>query len=460
LKHDESKMVKIGFYGAAGQVTGSNFVVDTGENKYIVDCGLFQGGGDAPEENKAEFDYDPSEAKAVIVTHAHLDHIGRLPMLFRDGYRGPIYVTEATAELTTLTLKDAFDIMTHNHEREGWPMLYQEEDLNRALNAFVTLEYHQEQELSGSDSVTLYDAGHILGSSVVLLNAGGKKIVFSGDVGYAPGVLLPEPESPLEADCIVTEATYGGVNHEKKQDRLEVLRNALEWTIQNKGVLLIPAFAVERTQELLFLFNELSVQHKLPRIPIFLDSPLAIEALEVFDKHMELYSKAVQKIRQDGDLDIFSFRGLALTPTSSESKEINDQPPPKVIVAGSGMMEGGRIFHHLQRYLDSPRTMLLVIGYQAKGTLGSTIVGGAKEVRINRRTIPVKAKVEVVDIFSGHADNVKLIEWIKGIKLAENGKVFIVHSEPDRAELFRQELAEIFPGRQIAAAIEDKIVEI
>lgn len=445
-------MPEISFYGASGEVTGSNFLVSTGNDKYLVDCGLFQGSQHAFNDSLTSFQYDPSEIDALIITHSHLDHIGRIPKLVKDGYRGPIYATAATLELTELILADAYHIMEMHHRKDHQPMMYEETDLKRALSLFKPISYHKPQTLEGEDSVTLYDAGHILGSSSVLLKAGGKRFVFSGDLGHYPNTLLPHSEPPPEADIIITEGTYGGVEHKTKQDRVEVIKKAIEWTIQNRGVLLIPAFSIERTQELLYLLHQMFTHHKMPRIPIYLDGPLAIRALEVFDRHLELYTEQVRKDSNTGH-EIFSFKSLAITPTVNDSKSINTIKPPKVIIAGSGMMVGGRIIHHMKRYLSHERTLLLVIGYQADGTLGRKIINGAKEISINGSKVAVRAKIEIVDAFSGHADNSELLDWLKGVKLSKGGKIFIVHSDPKRAELFEDNIQEAFPEAEVQKAV-------
>lgn len=452
-------MVTLHFYGAAGEITGSNHLIDTGEHKYIVDCGLFQGSHELTKHNVDDFPFDPATIDAVMVTHAHLDHIGRLPKLVKDGYRGPIYATEATIELSTITLKDCLGLMAHRHEREQTPILYEAVDLQRTLDLFQPVPYHQPQPLQGSDSFTLYDAGHILGSASILVEAGGpstgsgqgKKIVYSGDIGHWPSPLLPKPETPKAADAIVMEGTYGGVEREDRGNRLEILKTALEWTVQNRGVLLIPAFAVERSQELLYLLHYLFHTKQLPKLPIYFDSPLAIGALHVFERHQELFNQEVQR-DVHADHNIFSFQNLVITPTGEDSRDINAQAPPKVIIAGSGMMEGGRIHHHLRRYLSHPNTLLLVVGFQAPGTVGQRIVSGAESVRIFGDEIAIKAKVQVVDMFSGHADNSELLEWAKGIELPADGKVFIVHSEADRAKKFQEELEALKPAADVRIA--------
>ena len=441
-------MTKVSFFGAAGEVTGSNFLIETDTDKYIVDCGLFQGRDTISELNDEPLAYNPAESSAVVVTHAHLDHIGRLPVLVKNGYRGPIFATEATIELSTIVLKDALGLAEGRSEREGVPLLYEEVDLNRTLHQFQAVGYHKAHRLNGNDQFTLYDAGHILGSASILLEAGGKKIIFSGDIGHWPSPLLATPEPPPAADLVVTEATYGGEEHEGTDNRVEVVKKALEWTSQNNGVLLIPAFSIERSQELLFLLHELFEKHQLPKMPIFLDSPLAIEALEVFEHHMELYRREVVRDEHGGH-NLFDFGSLALTPTVEDSKEINDAPHPKVIIAGSGMMSGGRIIHHLKHFLSRPDTYLLVIGFQAPGTLGSAIIGGAKTVHIHGQEVAVRAKIEVAEAFSGHADNSELMQWLRKIEMPSGGRLAIVHSEPDRAEKYLEFVKSHLPNADI-----------
>lgn len=409
--------------------------------------------------NKQELDYDAAKVSVAVITHAHLDHVGRLPILVKQGFRGRIMATAATLELTSLVLKDAFDIMASKAEESGEPLMYEQADLQRTLDLFSPIPYRKATKLEGADTVTLYDAGHILGSATVELTVDGKELIFSGDIGHAPSTLLPHAETPKTADLVVTEATYGGVNRQVQQDKITVLKDALKWTVEHRGVLLIPAFAVERSQELIYLFNHLFNAHQLPKIPIYFDSPLAIEALEVFERHQELFAKDVQKERAM-DSELFDFRGLILTPTSDDSRDINDAPQPKVIISGSGMMEGGRIAHHLKRYIARPETLLLVIGYQAAGTLGSRIVDGARSVDIHGEQIPVRAKIEIVDAFSGHADNKELLAWLQGMKINENGQVAIVHSEPDRAEAYQKELEQLLPGRKIVVAEPGLALEI
>lgn len=455
-------MVTISFYGAAGEVTGSNFLVETGRTKYVIDCGLFQGQGSF-EDNQQELPYHAEEVSAVLVTHAHLDHIGRLPKLVKDGYRGPILATEATIELAVLVLKDAYRVMLSRLPKgQDIKPLYEEVDLRRTISLLKPVKYNETVNLFGKDTARFYDAGHILGSASITLSVGDEDIVFSGDLGHWPNILLPKLETPRSADIVVVEGTYGGVEHNEaptiERDRLQFMKKSLEWTIQNRGVLLIPAFSIERTEEVLYLINCLVETKQIPKIPVFIDSPLAIETLEVFKRHQDLYRRDIQReLTKD---DIFDFHGLALTPTVEDSRDINDLKPPKVIIAGSGMMEGGRIIHHLRRYLPHPNTMVLVVGYQAVGTLGSRILSGAKTVDIFGTPVPVEAKIVKADVFSGHADNSDLIDWLKAIKLKSGSRIVIVHSDPERAENFEKEIKLAIEDTKVIIAEHGQTIEV
>ncbi len=459
-------MIKLGFYGAAGGVTGSNFLVETDSRRYIVDCGLFQGRDARLEENYRSFGYEPRTIQAVVITHAHLDHVGRLPKLVAEGYRGPIYATEPTIELAILALKDALGVMEDRDRRQDQPLLYSHEDLNRTIDSFQPVEYRQPINLIGGDQLTMFDAGHILGSASVMIEVEGRKLVFSGDIGHYPGTLLPAPQPPSGADWLVMEATYGDREHQEK-DRLAILKEAIDWTVANQGVLLIPAFAIERTQELLYLLHHMSQTKQIPDIPIYLDSPLGIEVLEVFERFGNYFAPTV-KSEFRRDRGVFSLRRLVLTPTVEGSKDINDCPPPKIIIAGSGMMEGGRIHHHLKRYISSPKTYLLVIGFQAPGTTGSYLLTRPESLTLDDRHFPVRAKIEAVDVFSSHADNSQLIDWAKAIKLppktrsdpGSGGQVFLVHSDPQQAAAFAEHLATQLPNNIVEVAKLDQTVEL
>ncbi len=430
--------MKISFFGATKVVTGSNYLLEIKKNKILIDCGLFQGPPELEEKNKQPFPYNPKEINSVILTHAHLDHVGRLPMLVRDGFSGKIFATPPTIDLSKLILRDAFEVQEE--------MLFSEEDLERVFSLFEPVEYHQKKIINGENNNEVYfkflDAGHILGSAIVEIFAENKKIVFSGDLGNPPVPLIKATEFPSSGDYVVIESTYGNEAHKELLKRKDLLEDTIEETIKNKGVLMVPAFALERTQELLYELNELVENKRIPRIPIFVDSPLAIRSIEVYKNYERYYNKEAAYLLKTGD-KIFDFDGLVFAKSVEESKKINDIPPPKIIIAGSGMSTGGRILHHEKRYLSDPRNTFLIICYQVEGTLGRKIADGSKEVEIMGEKIPVLAKIKKIEGYSAHADKNMLFRWLYSIKSSAQlknehliKKVFITHGEKKPAESF------------------------
>lgn len=403
--------MKITFYGAAREVTGSCYLVETKQARVLVDCGMFQGYRLADAKNFADLPFDPKTIDAVFLTHAHLDHSGRLPVLCRQGFRGPIYATPPTTKLASLVLEDAFHIMQSDFKREYRPMLYEEPDIENALKQFQGVDYSRDivvKDLTARPR----DAGHIFGSAFFEIHEkGGASAAFSGDLGNV-GTHILKPTAQLGAvDALIIESTYGNRIHEDEKTRETKLREAIERVIKEKGVLIIPAFAIERTQQLLFELNHL-VEHKhIPPVDIYLDSPLAIKATDVMREYPQYYDNEALKLMSMGD-DFFDFPGLKMTMSKEESKTINDAPKPKVIIAGSGMMNGGRILHHLVRYLGDSSTTVLVVGYQAEGTLGRMLYGGAKSVEVLGEHIQVKAHIEGIGAYSAHADQNKLFAWV------------------------------------------------
>lgn len=422
-------MTTVTFYGAAEEVTGSCHLVESGPHRFLVDCGLYQGSRFAEERNQEKFAFDPRSIDAVFVTHAHMDHIGRLPKLVADGYHGPIYTTAATRDFAEILFEDAAEIMAEDAERGGPPPLYSPEIIPRVLNRFVTVDYHESVPLAGNFTAKLWDAGHILGSAIVELKGDGETVVFSGDLGNPPVPILSATESPDQATLVVMEATYGDRRHEDTTSREQLLQAAFVETIHKGGVLMIPSFALERTQELLYHLNRLYNEKKVPQIPVYLDSPLAIHATNIFTHHTDLMSaRAQNEWKIDDFLD---FPNLHMTATRDESRSINGVLPPKVIIAGSGMMQGGRMLHHAKRYLSDPKSMLLIIGYQAHGTIGRRLLDGAKRVTIHGEEIFVRAKVQAIGAFSAHADQPHLLTWLRKIDHQPRA-VALVHGEPDR----------------------------
>jgi metallo-beta-lactamase family protein len=441
--------MKLQFFGAARDVTGSCQILETGEHHIMIDCGCFQGGQDDIERNGLAFPFKPSEIDAVFLTHAHMDHIGRIPQLVKRGYRGPIYATAPTVELAPILWNDMISIMeeAEKHRRKsgathGWPILYDEHDVKRAMERLQAVEYHQQIGVcEGAVKAKFHDAGHILGSSFIAFGLEGKTIVFSGDLGNDDVPLLRPTEKIPEADIIIVESTYGDRIHEDLKTRVDILRDAVKETVASKGVLIIPAFAIERTQEIILTLHHLAEAGEIPRVPMFLDSPLAIEATRVYEEFPQYYNSASRQEYLTGGQDLFSLPGLTATKSMSMSKEIDTMLPPKVIISGAGMMTGGRVVHHLMRELPNSNTTVLIVGYQAKATLGRQLYEGAKLVKIYGEEIKVNAKITSVGGWSAHADQKKLTEWVLSVPQPAK-TVLVTHGEAPAAEALAAHLRE------------------
>ena len=431
-------IMKLSFYGGARSVTGANYLLEIGATKILVDCGMFQGSKYSEDLNYEKFPYDPTEVGFFFVTHSHTDHVGRLPKLYKEGFRGKVVATNATLDLIRKALPDNLRLIKQEAQESGREPLFSIDDLSGVLELAQGINYEENIELSNGLGVKLHDAGHILGSSIVEIqltsqSQKSEKIYFTGDLGNPPTPLLRAPYYPNDADYVVIESAYGSRTHEDKDERKNILQKIIIETIQKGGVLMIPSFAMERTQELLYELNGLFNDKKIPRVPVFVDSPLAINLTEVYKKHSDYFNKETRYIINSGD-DIFHFPGLKFTRSSEESKKINDVPGSKIIIAGSGMSTGGRILHHERRYLSDPNSTILFIGYQVKGSLGRRILDEEKEVKIFGEKISVNCKVEAIGGYSAHADSEGLLEWVK----SANGegklkKVFIVQGEEESA---------------------------
>ncbi len=429
--------MKLTFYGAVGEVTGSNYVLESGGEKIMIDCGLHQGSHYAERRNFEPFPYDAKDVRAVFVTHAHLDHVGRIPQLHKSGFGGTIYSTPPTKDFSELLLLDSEHILAKEAEREGRPLLYNVDDVSRAMATWKKIDYHVPFTL-GNFQIEFFEAGHILGSAIIKVVAEGKTILFSGDLGNYPPPIIQTTEMFDRADYCVLESTYGDRVHDDVDKRKEMLEDAIEDVTRDKGTLLIPAFAMERTQELLYHMHQLFREGRVPRVPVFIDSPLAIKLTAVYKKYENLFNKETQAIARTGD-DILNFPGLRLTLTTEQSKEINDAPQPKVIIAGSGMSQGGRILHHEVRYLPDPKSTILFVGYQAVGSLGRQIMDGADHVRIFGEDVMVRCKSKVIPGYSAHADQPRLLGWIRPMRLALK-KVFLSHGEQASADALSQKI--------------------
>ncbi len=439
--------MKLTFYGGAKSVTGANYLLELEsprssassprKSAILVDCGLQQGGYFAEKQNFEPFAYNPSEIEAVFITHAHIDHIGRLPKLLKDGFRGDVYSTPATRDFAELMLLDSENILNKEAAREGRPSLYSTDDVSRLMNHWKGIEYHQPMEFGGF-KIEFFDAGHILGSAIIKIEAEGKAIVFSGDLGNSPAPIIQPTEKISSADYCLIESAYGDRLHEPADKRREMLEDAIEDTVKAGGVLMIPAFAMERTQDLLSHLHQLFEEGRIPRVPVFIDSPLAIKVTAIYKKYEKSFNKEVLKMEHNGE-DILNFPGLRLTLTTEQSKEINNVPAPKIIMAGSGMSHGGRILHHESRYLSDPKNTILFVGYQARGSLGERIRNGAKSVRIFGEEVPVRCQVKEISAYSAHADQAQLLEWLKPMRMSLN-KVFVVQGEEEASNVLARKI--------------------
>jgi len=424
-------------------VTGSNYLLETNNSKILIDCGLFQGGRKIEKKNEEPFPYSPKEIDFVLITHAHLDHIGRLPKLIEDGFSGRILSTGPTKDFARLLLEDSQKLLREKAKKAGVMPLIEEEYIERIIEMFDVVDYDNEFKINNEISVCFREAGHVLGSASIEVMADNKKIVFSGDLGSGKMPVLKKSAIIKDADYAVVESTYGDRLHKETQECKNIIEDIVEESVSKGGVLMIPSFALERTQQLLYHFNELVENKRIPQIPIFLDSPLAIKLTEVYKKYPEYYNKETSSLVKSGD-DIFKFPGLKLTLSTKESKEINNVIPPKIIIAGAGMSQGGRIIHHEALYLTDPKNTLLIVTYQAKGTLGREILEGAKKVEILDKNINVEAKVEHINSYSSHADQNDLINWVSNMIGPDCSKrpkkIFVCHGEEEPANILAQHI--------------------
>ena len=455
--------MKITFLGATRTVTGSNFLVEAVGKKFLVDCGMWQGKKEMEEENFNEFDFDPKQIDFMLLTHAHIDHSGRIPKLYNEGFRNKIYAHKATCDLCSLMLPDSGHIQEMESEwknrkrkRRGEPErppLYTAEEAARCLEIFEAVNYDEIIEIDENIHVRFNDAGHMLGSSIIELwvKEDGKEVktVFTGDLGNNDIPLLDSPTMIEDADYLVMESTYGSRLHVRNDEKAKIFLDVVSETLDKQGTVVIPSFAVGRTQEILYELNNLKENQddekfkkeyeKLMSAPVYVDSPLAISATEVFKENMDLFDEETQELIKRGDNPL-EFPGLKFTRTADESKELNEKNEPSIIISASGMCEVGRIKHHLKHNLWNPNSTILFVGYQAPGTLGYSIVNGAT-VKIFGEEIAVNARIEYIEGYSGHADQEWLMNFIYSYAIKPK-HIFLVHGEAEGQIILKNKILE------------------
>jgi metallo-beta-lactamase family protein len=463
--------MKIRFLGAAGDVTGSAYHVMTKDAGILVDCGFFQGRKEESAKNRRKAQIENGKLDAVVLTHGHLDHVGRLPLLTRAGYKGPVYATRPTLELATLVLKDSVSIQKQDLKRENQkrarkklpPLepLFEEADVRKLKPLATPVKYNQPFQVAPGIEARLVDAGHVIGSSSIELtvseNGHKKVVVFSGDLGPRGAPLLNDPVPFTDADAVIMESTYGDRHHRSLHDTAIEGREIIAKAIQSKAKILVPIFAIGRTQLLLYLLGGAFKKKTLPPFPIYLDSPMAVEATNIYRRNTELFDSEALSMVQSGDLR----RSLASARTSvkpGESRALNSVKGPCLIMAGSGMCTGGRIMHHLRHNLPIPETAVLIVGFQSQGTLGRKLVDGAKSLMMFGEEVPVRASIHTMGGFSAHADQSGLLDWYE-VMAPSRPRTIITHGEDRARNAFSEQIQQRFGVKTECPTLDD-VVEI
>lgn len=432
--------MELTFFGATRTVTGSKFLLNFGAKKFLVDCGLFQGYKELRNLNWQKFPIDPATINAVILTHAHIDHSGYLPLLVKNGFKGPIYCSPGTYELCKILLTDSgylqeeeariANLLKYSRHQPALP-LYTKQDAENSLRQFVPVEFGHEYNLENIATFSLHHAGHILGAALVQIKFADSSVLFSGDLGRLYDPIMRAPAKMQNADYLILESTYGDRVHDKTDPEI-FIADVINRTIKHGGVVVIPAFAVGRAQAILYYIYELKRKNKIPDVPVFLDSPMAIKATEAFCHYPNEYRLSTQ-------LCLKIYREVNYVETIEESTELQNFNGPMIIVSASGMIAGGRILHHLQVYLPDPRNSVLFIGYQAGGTRGDRLVNGDPEIKIYGKIVPVAAKIYSINNLSAHADSDEIMQWLKNFTYPPR-KVFLVHGEEHSATVLQEKI--------------------
>ncbi|HWC57430.1 MAG TPA: MBL fold metallo-hydrolase [Candidatus Paceibacterota bacterium] len=452
MSQENAHTLTLTFAGGTGSVTGANFLLEGEGKKMLIDCGLTQGTKLADDENWDPFIYDPASIDILFITHGHIDHVGRIPKLVHDGFRGKIYSTIPTKAISALMIEDTANILAHvDHHVKA---IYSPAILKQVFEQWQVVDYHQDVTL-GPFTFRYRDAGHILGSGMLEVLYNNKKIVFTGDLGNSPSPLLRDTEVLHNVDYLIMESVYGDRNHIDRNTRRAKLESTIEDNYKKKGTLVIPTFSLERSQELLFEIDQLVEGERVPTMPIFFDSPLGIKLTSVYTQYERYFNDYARKLIGEGD-DLFNFPGLKCTMLTEESKEIVHSVNPKIVIAGSGMSNGGRVVHHEAHYLPDPNNTILLTGYQSLGTLGRAIQDGAREVHINGQAVPVRATVVFIDGYSGHKDSDHLVQFVETIADSVQ-KIFVVMGEPKSSLFLTQRLRDYLGLNADAPALGDVV---
>lgn len=437
------------FLGGAGSVTGANFMLESNGARILVDCGLFQGCDFCEEANYEPFAFNPAEIPVLLVTHAHIDHIGRIPKLVKDGFRGKIISTAATKDLSELLLRDSMELLAHDAKRRGREALYDEGDVSQALSLWDTHPYHEAFELPGGYSAVFLNAEHILGSAMIQISREGRSILFTGDLGNDYSLLVGPLDTPQSPTYMLTESVYGDKKNTDNDIRTDKLERTIERTLARGGTLLIPAFSTERTQDLIYEIRMLMQGSRVPPVAVYVDSPLASEVTRVFSAHPEYFRPEITARVAAGE-QLFSFPQLRFVSSSEESARLLDDPKPKIVIAGSGMSHGGRVLAHEARLLPDAKNTILVVGYQAAGSLGRQLIEGAHDIEIHGKKIPVRATIETNFGYSAHRDVDGLVEFAHR-SIGSLKRVFVAMGEPKSAAFLTQRLRDYLAIDAIAA---------